>query len=84
MATVRAIVSDAYREIGVIGINDTMDANLAALGLLRFQNQLDAWQAESLTLAVNAQLTFESGDDGRVRAVVLQQNGVNQRARRLD
>jgi len=34
--------------------------------------------------AVNAQLTFESGDDGRVRAVVLQQNGVNQRARRLD
>jgi hypothetical protein len=33
--------------------------------------------------AVNAQLTFETSDE-RVLAVVLHQNGVDQRARRLD
>jgi hypothetical protein len=34
--------------------------------------------------AVNAQLTFEANDEGRVLAVVLHQNGVDQRARRID
>jgi hypothetical protein len=34
--------------------------------------------------AVNAQLTFETNDEGRVLAVVLHQNGVDQRARRID
>ena len=34
--------------------------------------------------AVNAQLTFEINDEGRVLAVVLHQNGVDQRARRID
>jgi hypothetical protein len=34
--------------------------------------------------AVNAPLTFEANDEGRVIAVVLHQNGVDQRARRMD
>jgi hypothetical protein len=34
--------------------------------------------------AVNAQLTFETGEVGRVLALVLHQNGVDQRARRID
>jgi hypothetical protein len=33
---------------------------------------------------VNAHLTFETNDDGRVLAVVLRQNGVDQRARRIE
>lgn len=33
---------------------------------------------------VDAQLSFETSDDGRVLAVVLHQNGVDQRARRID
>jgi len=33
---------------------------------------------------VSAQLSFETSDDGRVLAVVLHQNGVDQRARRID
>ena len=50
MATVRSLVSDAYLEIGVIATGEVPDAALGQLGLLRFQHQLDAWQAESLTL----------------------------------
>ena len=35
--------------------------------------------------SVNAQLTFETSDVGRcARSVVLHQNGVDQRARRMD
>lgn len=34
--------------------------------------------------AVNAQLTFETSEEGRVLAVVLHQNGVDQRARRIE
>lgn len=52
--TVRTIATDALREIGAIGIGDAMPATEAELALLRFQNQLDAWQAESLTIATPA------------------------------
>jgi hypothetical protein len=34
--------------------------------------------------AVNAKLTFETREVGRVLALVLHQNGVDQRARRID
>lgn len=61
MATVRAIVTDAYREIGVLGIAQALSASLGAIGLVRFQNQLDAWQADRLTLAVQARTTFTLG-----------------------
>ncbi len=50
MATVRSIGEDALREIGVLGLQDSMGADVAGLVLTRFQNQLNAWQAEALTL----------------------------------
>jgi hypothetical protein len=58
VATVRAIVSDAYLEIGVVPPGQSMTPALAALGLLRFQQILDAWQADRLSLAVQARTTF--------------------------
>lgn len=51
MATVLAIVTDAYYEIGVVGQGQPLPAELAQLGLRRFQNQLDSWQADRLTLS---------------------------------
>lgn len=58
MPTVRAIVTDAYLEIGVVSPGATLSPALAALGLLRFQQMLDAWQAARLDLAVQARTTF--------------------------
>jgi len=58
MATVRALVTDAYMEIGVLGPGQSMNANLGALGLLRFQHQVDRWQADRLMLAVLKRATF--------------------------
>lgn len=54
MATVRAICTDALTEIGVIAANETPDAPTIQLALLRFQNQIDAWAAERLTLSVQS------------------------------
>ena len=58
MATVRSLIYQALLEIGAVGQMDTPSANDEQIALTRFQNQLDAWQAEALTLAVNARLTF--------------------------
>lgn len=58
MATVRDVITDALMEIGAIGQGETPSAPDAQLALRYFQRQLDAWQAEALTLAVNTQLTF--------------------------
>lgn len=58
MPTVRALVTDAYHEIGVVAPGETLSPSLAALGLLRFQQQLDAWQAERLSLAVQTRTPF--------------------------
>jgi hypothetical protein len=58
MPTVTAIVTDAYMEIGVLTPTQTLDTNLGALGLLRFQQLLDAWQADRLSLAVQSRVTF--------------------------
>ena len=58
MATVRSIITQALQEIGVDSQGDGISAADAVVALERFQNQLDAWQADALTLAVNAQLTF--------------------------
>ena len=51
MALVRTIVRDALIEIGVSDPLETPTAEQAALGLRRFQNQLDAWAADQLTLS---------------------------------
>ena len=58
MATVLSIVTQALQEIGVYSQGDNISPADAQVCLLRFQNQLDAWQAEELTLAVNTPLTF--------------------------
>jgi hypothetical protein len=58
MPTVRDIVTDAFVEIGVLEPGDPLPADKGALGLLRFQNQLDAWQANRLTLAVQTPTQF--------------------------
>jgi hypothetical protein len=49
------------------------------------QSRLEAFassEREFFLKAVNAQITFEVGDDGRATALVLHQNGANQRANR--
>lgn len=58
MATVRDLITDAYLEIGVLGVGEPLSAELAAVGLLRFQNLRDAWQADRLTLAVQVRTSF--------------------------
>lgn len=58
MATVTTIGRDALIEIGVLDPYESMDDMQAALVLLRFQNQLDAWAADQLTLAVQTRTTF--------------------------
>lgn len=50
MAIVRDIIRDALTEIGALGIDEPMSAPAAQLGLLRLQNQLDAWAADRLTI----------------------------------
>lgn len=55
MATVRSICVDALIEIGVIGSAVELQPKDAELALLRFQNQIDAWQADRLTLSVQGQ-----------------------------
>jgi hypothetical protein len=54
MATVRSICVDALREIGVLGEDEAMTAAQGAFALLRFQNQIDAWAADRLTLSVQS------------------------------
>lgn len=58
MATAQAIITDALTELGVLEPGETLTSDMAALGLLRFQNQLDAWQADRLTLSVQSRTTF--------------------------
>lgn len=66
-ATVQAIIEDALTEIGAIGVGNSASASDLALGLLRFQNQLDAWQAERLALSLQAltSVTWPSGTSTR-------------------
>jgi hypothetical protein len=67
MATVLSLAEDAYREIGAIGLQDTIGADLGALALVRFQHQLESWQAESLTLFnfTRVSYTLPSGTSSR-------------------
>lgn len=58
MPSVRAIVTDALIEIGYLEPGDSLSAAIGALGLLRFQNQLDSWQAERLMLAIQTRTAF--------------------------
>ena len=58
MATALSIITDAMVEIGAYAPGETLAPNHAALGLLRFQNQLDAWQADSLSLPLQDRLLY--------------------------
>ena len=58
MPTVRAICTDALNEIGVLSEGETMSAAYGALCLLRLQHQIDSWQAQRLTLALQRRTVF--------------------------
>lgn len=53
MPTVRAVLTDALLEIGVGAAGEVPDANLLQIALRYFQRQLNAWQADDLSLAVS-------------------------------
>lgn len=58
MATVRSYVTDALMEIGALAQGETPSAADAQLALRTFQRQLDSWQAEYTTLAIQKRVTF--------------------------
>ncbi len=58
MATALSIITDAMIEIGAYAPGETLSSAHQALGLLRFQNQLDAWQADALTLNLQDRQVF--------------------------
>lgn len=58
MATALAIITDALTEIGVVSVGSPARPSDIALGLLRLQNQIDAWAADHLTIAVQARESF--------------------------
>jgi hypothetical protein len=58
MATVLSIVTDAMVEIGAYTPGDTLASAHQQLGLLRFQNQLDTWQADELTLNLQSRVQY--------------------------
>ncbi len=58
MALVRDIVIDALMEIGVQSPGEPLKSENGALGLLRFRNQVNTWQADRLTLSFQRAVTF--------------------------
>lgn len=58
MATAGSIIADAMYEIGAYAPGDTISSVHQQLGLLRFQNQLNAWQADFLTLNLQTPKTY--------------------------
>lgn len=64
MATAREIINDSLIEIGVLGQGASAGDNVARLGLVRLQKQMDAWKADDLTLSVLASEEYDlpSGD----------------------
>lgn len=58
MATALSIITDAMVEIGAYGVGDTIAARHEQLGLLRFQNQLNSWQADQLALNLQTPKAF--------------------------
>lgn len=58
MALVSAIITDALTEIGVTQPGETPTAADQAIGLLRLQNLIDAWNADQLTLVLQLRTTY--------------------------
>jgi hypothetical protein len=58
MPTVRAILTDAMLEIGVGSPGEILNDDLMQIALRYFQRQLNAWQADELSLAVSNRVTY--------------------------
>jgi hypothetical protein len=58
MALVRVIIQDALTEIGAYQTGESVTAADAAVGLQRFQMQIDAWAADELTLFLTPRVAF--------------------------
>lgn len=58
MPSVRSICEDTLTELGVLGEGESMTATQGARALLRLQNQIDAWAANRLTLALQTRTVF--------------------------
>jgi hypothetical protein len=56
--TVRALITDALVEIGVLEPGEQANAGQIALGLRRVQTMIDTWAADRLTLSLQLQTTF--------------------------
>lgn len=50
MSTVLQIITEAMQDLGVIAIDETPTATEAALCLSKFQDMIDTWQTESLSI----------------------------------
>jgi hypothetical protein len=58
MPTVRTFVSASLREIGVLGVGQTLSPAQGSVGLEYAQFLLDSWQTQRLALAVQARTPF--------------------------
>lgn len=58
MAIVRNIAKDALTEIGAYAQGEDISAADGSLCLLRIQNMIDSWQADRLTLSIQAAITI--------------------------
>jgi hypothetical protein len=58
MPTALAIITDAMVEIGAYAPGETLSSVHEQLGLLRFQNQLNSWQADQLALNLQTPVPF--------------------------
>lgn len=58
MALARTIIRDALTEIGVLAEGEAPESAWSTIALRRLQYQLDAWNAEDLTLAVQQVESF--------------------------
>jgi hypothetical protein len=57
-SVVRDLVTDALTEIGAVSPGESVEASWAQIALQRFQNQIDAWAADRLTLSVQLRTLF--------------------------
>ena len=58
MATAQAIITQAMIEIGATAPDETPTTAELTLGLVRLQNEIDAWNAERPTVYVTQRQTF--------------------------
>ncbi len=57
-AGIGEVIAAAYLEIGAIDPLEPLTAENSAIGLSRLQDQIDAWGADRLTIAVQDRVTY--------------------------